>query len=187
MRNVSAGRILLVSTLLLLIPLAGMLFSEEVAWDGTDFIVAWVLFCATGFAYKFVTKRAGSTLYRMATATSVLTGLLLIWVNLAVGLIGNENNPANLMYFGVITVGLIGASLSRLRAKGMARALLATAVAQLLVPLIAMMTWRPTFGLGVVQVLGVNAFFAVLWGVSALLFQRAGEKESLRLGAQKLY
>lgn len=57
-------------------------------------------------------------------------------MNLAVGLIGNEENLANLMYIGVLAVGLIGAAIARLEPGGMARVLFAMALAQTLVPLL---------------------------------------------------
>jgi hypothetical protein len=38
---------------------------------------------------------------------AVGTALFLVWSNLAVGLIGSENNPANMMYLGVLAVFLL--------------------------------------------------------------------------------
>ena len=46
------------------------------------------------------------------------------------------------MYFGVLAVGFIGAFIARFQPRGMARALFATAVAQALVPVIAL-SWVP--------------------------------------------
>jgi hypothetical protein len=51
-------------------------------------------------------------------------------MNLAVGVIGTEDDPANLMYVGVLAVGIIGAIIARFRPHGMARTLFATALAQ---------------------------------------------------------
>jgi hypothetical protein len=56
------------------------------------------------------------------------------------GIIGD--GLVNLMYFGVFAVGFIGAFISRFQPRGMSRALFATAAAQALVPLIAMI-WLP--------------------------------------------
>ncbi len=47
--------------------------------------------------------------YRFAVGVALAAAFLLVWMNLAVGLIGSEDNPANLMYFGVLAVGFIGA------------------------------------------------------------------------------
>jgi hypothetical protein len=105
---------------------------------------------------------------------AVVTGLVLIWINGAVGLIGSEDNPANLMYAGVLAVGGIGAMKARLEPMGMAWAMLATAVAQFMVPVIAVMIWRPDFSPGVVGVFLLNGFFVMLFGGAAWLFGRAG-------------
>jgi len=86
----------------------------------------------------------GSIVYRAAVGVAVGAALLLIWINLAVGIIGDEGNPANLMHIGVLAVGIIGAIFARLRPLGMARVLLATAVAQMLVAMIAQIAgWSP--------------------------------------------
>jgi hypothetical protein len=103
------------------------------------------------------------------------TGLILIWINGAVGLIGSEDNPANLMYGGVLAVGVIGAVIARLKPSGMARALFATALAQFLVPVVAVIIWRSDFSPGVVPVFGLNFVFVLLFAGSALLFQHAGQ------------
>ena len=96
-------------------------------------------------------------------------------MNLAVGIIGSEDNPANLLYLGVLAVGILGAGFVRFRPRGMARTLLATALAQMLVPVIALIIWRPSLeeAPGIVGVFTLNAFFAALFVVSALLFRQA--------------
>lgn len=167
--------VLLVPSVILLIPLAGMVFKVDGwAWDAADFIVFWVLIAGAVLAYKLVASKAANRAYRVATGIAVATGLILIWINGAVGLIGSEDNPANLMYCGVLAVGVIGAVIARLEPLGMARALFATAVAQFLVPLIALIIWRPDFSPGVVQVLVLNFFFVLLFAGSSLLFRHAG-------------
>lgn len=111
--------------------------------------------------------------YRTAVGVAVATALLLVWVNLAVGVIGSEDNPANLMYFGVLAAGVGGAVAARFRPQEMARALVAVAIAQALVPAIALAVGRPEITPGVLGVLGGNALFVALWVGSAVLFRRA--------------
>jgi hypothetical protein len=101
----------------------------------------------------------------------VATALILVWVNAAVGIIGD--GPVNLMYFGVLAVGLVGALIARFRPLGMAWTLFAMAIAQMLVPAIALVVWNPPFDPGIAPVFGLNAFFAALWVVSALLFRHS--------------
>ena len=160
-----------------MIPAAAMLFGAKGwAWDATDFIVAWVFIGGAVAAYQFVASRARHHAYRMATGIAVMTGLILLWINGAVGLIGSEDNPANLMYGGVLIIGLIGAAIARLRPWGMALAMASTAVAQFFVPVIAFVIWRPEFSPGVVQVFLLNFCFVLLFAGSALLFRRAAMK-----------
>jgi len=70
--------------------------------------------------------------YRFAVGVALTTAFILLWVNGAVGIIGDESNDANIMYFGVLAVGFIGAIIARFRPLGMARALYAMALAQVL-------------------------------------------------------
>jgi hypothetical protein len=89
------------------------------------------------------------------------------------------------MYFGVLVVGMIGALIARLQPRGMSRALFAMALAQLLVPVIALVVWNPPFDPGVVPVFGLNAMFAMLFVVSALLFRHAADPRSKSGGAER--
>jgi hypothetical protein len=82
------------------------------------------------------------------------------------------------MYFGVLAVGIIGAIVARFRVPGMARALLATALAQALVAVIALI-----FGLGSslsppVEILALNGFFVALFVGSAWLFRYAAREQT---------
>ena len=92
---------------------------------------------------------------------------------IAVGLIGDEGCPANLLYLGVLAVGFAGALIARLEPRGMARALFAAAVAQALVPLIAAQFWKPSTTSNLADVLGASAVFIGLWVGAGVLFQRA--------------
>ena len=112
--------------------------------------------------------------YRAAAGVAVVAAFILIWINLAVGIIGSEDNPANLLFGAVLAVGILGALIVRFQPQGMARVLAATALAQALVGVIALVAgldsatanWR-----GAIVVL--TGFFATLWLVSAWLFRKA--------------
>lgn len=177
MKNKNIIRIALVTAFILLVPLVAMQFTDEVVWTLIDFVTAGVLLFGSGLAYELIGSKGGNTAYRVAAGVAIGTTLLLIWVNLAVGLIGSGPNAANLMYIGVPAVGIIGGVIARLRPQGMAGALFATALAQALVPVIALIICRPEVTRDPPGVLGIfvlNAFFVVMFVVSALLFRRAG-------------
>ncbi len=164
---------------ILMIPLIAMLFTGDVNWSLFDFIVMGILLFGTGLTYVLISRLSNSIAYRAAVGIAVMTGLLLIWINLAVGIIGSENNPANQLYIGVLAVGIVGAGIARLRPRAMARTLFATALAQMLVPVTAMLIWRPSLenAPGIIGVFILNAFFATLFVVSGMLFRRAGTND----------
>jgi len=93
----------------------------------------WVLIAGVILTYQLIASRATTRAYRVAAGLGLATGLVLVWINGAVGLIGSEDNPANLLYAGVLAIGAVGAALARLEPSGMARALFATALTQFLV------------------------------------------------------
>lgn len=181
MQNKNIIYIVLATAFILLLPLLAMQFTDEVAWSLGDFAVAGVLLIGTGITYELITRKAGNIMYRFAVGVALAAAFILIWANLAVGLIGSEDEPANLMYIGVLAVGIIGTIIARLQPRGMERALFATALAQALVTVIALIAGMYRYpGSSVSEILNVNGVFIVLWVGSALLFRRASATSSNR-------
>lgn len=56
MKNQRLTGILIAAGVLLCIPLVAMQFTNEVNWDGFDFIVAGILLLATGLTIEFVLR-----------------------------------------------------------------------------------------------------------------------------------
>jgi hypothetical protein len=77
------------------------------------------------------------------------------------------------MYIGVFAVGIAGASIARLQPHGMTRALLATALAQALVTVIALRTGLGAPAIGPREILMLNGCFVALFVGSAWLFRHA--------------
>ena len=179
MQSKNIIRIALATAFVLLVPLVAMQFTDEVNWNLADFAVAGVLLFGAGLTYELIARKAGNIAYRAAVGVAVAAALILVWVNLAVGLIGSEDNPANLIYVGVLAVGIIGAIIARLQSHGMARALFATALAQALVAVIALVAGMDRYpGSSVSEIVILNIFFVALWIGSALLFRRASTMSS---------
>lgn len=148
-------------------------------WDETDFFVFGAMLVAGCGGYELAAKKSGDAAYRAAAAVALAGAFLLVWINLAVGVIGNEDDPANLMFGGVLAIGMTGALLSRFRPGGMARAMVAMAFAQVLVAVVALSAgWGATGPDWQWQILGLTGFFASLWIVSAWLFRIAARKRS---------
>ncbi len=161
-----------IAAFILALPAVAMQFTDEVVWSLGDFMVFGAMLIAACGAYELATRMTGNNAYRAAVAVAVATAFILVWVNLAVGIIGNEGSAANLMYYGVLAVGIVGAILARFRPQGMVRALVATAIAQTLVTLIALML-PASASWGIILFSG---FFVVLWLASAWLFRIAANQ-----------
>ena len=154
---------------LLLVPLVAMQFTAEVDWTGSDFVVMGVLLAIACGGYELATRLSDSSAYRAGAAVAVATGFLIVWVNLAVGMLGSEDDPANLLFGGVLLVGVIGALIARFRPRGMAPAMVATALAQAAMAVYALAG-------GYSEVVLQIGFFILPWLMSAALFRKAARE-----------
>ena len=161
------------AALILLLPLLAMQVTDQVAWSLTDFVFAGALLVGAGLTYELAARKAGNIAYRAAIGVAGAAALLLVWLSLGVGIIGRDGDPANLMYFGVLAVGIIGALIARFRPHGMARALFATALAQALVAVIALVAGLGYPWSGPLELSLLNGFFVAMFVGSAWLFLRA--------------
>jgi hypothetical protein len=174
----AARGVALATGFILLVPFLAMQFTDEVAWGVFDFAVAGALLGGTGLIHQLAASKAGNIAYRAAVGVALAAALLLVWMNLAVGVIGEPDDLANVMYVGVLAVGVVGAGIARFRPNGMARALLATALAQALVAVIALIAGKHQLPLSSVsEILGLNGLFVALFIGSAWLFRHAARKQ----------
>jgi hypothetical protein len=169
----------LATLLILLVPLVAMQFTDEVNWSVADFILMGALLFGTGFAYVVVIRHMTNMVYRSGMALAFGTTLFMIWANLAVGLIGSGPNLGNLLYFGVVVVVIISTVLSRLKPEGMERAMYASAIAVVLVAVIALLANMHEYsGSSMVEIVGVSMFFATPYTIAGLLFRNVAEEQS---------
>jgi hypothetical protein len=87
MQNKRLIIIVLTVALILLIPLIAMQFTDEVNWTLFDFIVAGVLLLGTGLMCELVMRKVNKIRFRIAICVALLAMLLLIWAELAVGIL----------------------------------------------------------------------------------------------------
>lgn len=161
------------AALILLLPLVAMQFTDEVNWDLADFAIFGAMLVGACGTYELAARVTRNTAYRAAVGVALAAAFILVWVNGAVGIIGTERDDANLMYGGVLAVGIIGAIIARFQPYGMARALFATALAQALVAVIALIAGLGSPWSGPGEILFVNGFFVALFVGSAWLFRHA--------------
>lgn len=160
------------AALLLLLPLVAMQFTREVNWTPFDFAFAAVMIGAVGIAFEVTIRTTRNIAYRGAVAIALAAAFLLIWINAAVGIIGNEDNSLNLLYLGVIAIAFGGMAWARFKARGAARAMMAAAGANAAVGVVAVIAARNEPP-GIVGLVGLNGFFVLLFLGAAWLFRLA--------------
>lgn len=92
---------------LLAAPAIAMQFSREVAWTAGDFAAAALLLFGGLGVFELLARRVPATGRRLAIAALLLGAVLLVWINGAVGIIGDESNPANRI-FPLIALAAVG-------------------------------------------------------------------------------
>ena len=166
------------AALIFLAPLVSMQVTDQVAWDGLDFAIFGALLAGACATYDLATSKSGNAAYRLAVGVALVTAFFLVWVNGGVGIIGAESETANMMYGGVLAVGLIVATITRFSPHGMSLAFFATAFAQVLVAVVALIgKFGSTGPKWPLDVLGLTAVFTGLWLTSALLFRKAAREQ----------
>ena len=163
------------AALLLLLPLVAMRFTAEVNWTGGDFVFAAMLIGGVGGAAELAVRATRSRFYRAGCGLLLAATFLIVWLNAAVGMIGDEHDPRNLLYAGVLMLGLGFAIGGRFRPAGMARAAIFMAVAQALVGIVGVVTGSndPPGAAGQVV---LNGGFVAVFAGAAWLFRRAAHE-----------
>jgi len=153
---------------LLLLPAIAMQLTGEVDWDARDFLIMGTMLAIACGTCELAARASANGAYRIGAGIAVGTAFLTVWANLAVGMIGSEANPYNLIFAGVIGVALLGAVLVRFEATGMMRVMILTAVVQAAAGAAGLT--EDTQG----AILSMA--FSALWLLSALLFRTAARQ-----------
>jgi hypothetical protein len=74
--------------LLLIIPLIGMNFTNDIDWDLSDFIVAGLILLVFSLTANFIVLRISNRNRRVFFITILLILFMLVWAELAVGIFG---------------------------------------------------------------------------------------------------
>ena len=164
---------------LVLLPLIAMQFTTEVNWTMSDFIAAGLMIGLTGGALELAVRASPNPWGRAGAAVMILTSFLLVWVNLAVGFLGSEGNPANIMFLLVLGIAVGGSIATRLRSAPMVRTMLSAAIVQILVATTALAAgWASPGWEGVYEVVMGSTLFGGLWLISAALFRNAAKDDA---------
>lgn len=87
MKENRVARFILAAEILLLVPLTAILFTDSVDWGLLDFSIAAVLLAGGGYAFSLILDRTSNS--KKTLIGLALAGLLLlVWAELAVGILG---------------------------------------------------------------------------------------------------
>ena len=81
-------KVFVATGLLLLIPLVAMLFTNEVNWDETDFIVMGILLSTIGLLYVGLSRMVKTRAQRITVGVVLFLVFFFTWAELAVGVFG---------------------------------------------------------------------------------------------------
>lgn len=153
---------------LLALPAVAMRFTAEVNWTASDFVIMGALLFGACAAYEVAAWRSRDRAYRAAAGIAIVTGFLVVWSNLAVGIIASEDNRYNMVFFGILALACIGGAIGLFRARAMSRTFCVVAVAQAL---------AAAYG-ATQDVRGavVSTFFVGMWLLAAGLFGVAARR-----------
>jgi hypothetical protein len=155
-----------IAALLLVAPAIAMQFpGNGVNWTASDFIFAAIVFGLVGGLFELAARASRNISYRAAVVVGVACGFLQLWITLAVGIIRNEDNPANWTYIAMVLAAMSVAAVTLGEPRGLARAMIVMAILQALFSVLHMIDGHFT---GV-----IDLFFTALWVTSARLFARA--------------
>jgi hypothetical protein len=164
----------IVTVLLLMVPLVAMQFTREVDWKLPDFMIMGILIFGTGLSLVLLLRCAPNFAYRLAMVLALATTFLMIWANLAVGLIGSGANAGNIMFAAVVFIVIAGSLLSGFKAAGMELVMYTASFSLVLLAIVALLIGVQHYpGSSTIEVLGVSGFFAGLYLVAGALFRYA--------------
>lgn len=161
-------RVALVALGLLMVPLVASRVVDGWNWNTGGFVFVYVLFFATGMAYALIARKMGAWMYKAAVGVALVAGFALGWSNMVQ--VADSGHPENLVYYSVLVVGLVGACLARLEARGLARTLFAMAATLALIAVILPSGAPPYLARNMAIGHGV---YVVLFIASGLLFRQA--------------
>jgi hypothetical protein len=153
------------AALLLLLPLVAMRFTDAVKWDAHDFLFAGIVFGTVGGLFELTVRLSRNIAHRAAVGAALAAAFFILWASGAVGMIGDEDNRYNLLFIGVIGIALAGTVVARFRASGMALAMAAAGVSQIVIAAVGMAA-DPRGGV-------FSMLLACPWLLSAWLFRKA--------------
>ena len=161
-------RVALGALAVLMVPIVAAQFVKDWHWGVGGFLRVYVVFFLTGMAFALIARRMGAWSYKAAVGLALFGGLALAWSTMVQT--ADSGHPERLWYLSALAVGLIGALLARLKARGLALTLFAMAATLALIAVMLPSGAPPDLALRMAVGHGV---FVALFLVSGLMFRHA--------------
>ena len=152
----------------LMVPLVASRFVKDWHWNAGSFVFVYVVFFAVGMAYALIARKMGVWSYKVGIGMALFCGFGLAWSTMVH--VADSGHPERFVYYSVLVVGLVGALLSRLKARGLAYTLFAMAATYALIAVILPSGAPPDLARN--MAMGHVAFVVMLIS-SGLLFRHA--------------
>lgn len=165
--NLLRALVWLAAVVLWCLPAAAMWLGAEVHWGLLDFVLAATLLGGSAGMFDLVLRRTREPARLAGVGLGLLGGLLLVWINAAVGIVGAATDARNLAFHALPALVLLVALGVRGRPAAMARTMLGAGFA--LIVLGIALRAEP---LAIAFLGGCLA----LWLASALAFARAAAR-----------
>jgi hypothetical protein len=149
---------------LLLTPLIAMQFYPTIQWHGTDFMLAAVILGIGGALVELTSVLTPNQFARAGAFVAITASIIVFGANIAVGMIGDEGEPINLLFGIVLFVAIAGGWLSSLHSLILPTFMAAAGTIQAAIGLFAGILGHDAHG-GVLTIL-----LALMWWISAGLF-----------------
>lgn len=146
----------------------------NIPWTGSDFVVWGVMLAVAASACELALRLSRNNFYRAGMVLAAGAGFFTTWVNLAVGIIESELHDWNLLYFGVLAIGILGAPIMRFRSDRLSLLLVCMAIAQVIVGVVAFFVSLPGHPEGWL----FSIFLTAVWLACAWLFGAAARATS---------
>lgn len=157
------------AALLLAAPAIAMQFEGSgVYWTSSDFVFAGVVFAMIGGLFELAARATRNISYRAAVVAAVAAVFLQLWITLAVGIIGSEDNPANWTYFAMVLAAMTATAVTLGKARPLGFAMWGLAALQVAFCILHLVQGHIT--------VVIDLFFAALFVLSARLFGRAAHQ-----------
>ncbi|MEN3972742.1 hypothetical protein WJS89_08695 [Sphingomicrobium sp. XHP0235] len=173
----------LVAFLVALPAIATALGAEGVDWGSEDYIAAAILLGGAGLVVELLVRVSRDWNYRIAALLVTSGALFTLWSNLAVGIVGNEDNPINIGYFLIVPLLALGATVVKLKAAGMAAVARVAATFYIGMGIAAFASGQ---GNPAPFIIGIHAVFVTIFAGAGLLFQRAANTGAKATNREKM-